>query len=193
MQALGGLQAAWELWERALIPSLMSGSGTWLGKCQMAVNLCDDIQNFFWRVMLRVPESCPKVALRCETKMMGMKWRLWQEKVLLLMRIKKHEKGTLCRDVYEEGKLKEWPGLGKEVTEICQVIGIPDVNNVVVSKHDVKRAISKHHYSDMINTVEGQTKLEDIKGDDFKGVPEYFYDRSVENQNSYGSQYTWQF
>ena len=31
MQALGVLQAAWELWERALIPSLMSGSGTWLG------------------------------------------------------------------------------------------------------------------------------------------------------------------
>ena len=32
MQAMGGLMAARELWERALIPSLLSGSGTWFGK-----------------------------------------------------------------------------------------------------------------------------------------------------------------
>ena len=29
MQAMGGLMAAWELWEKALIPSLLSGAGTW--------------------------------------------------------------------------------------------------------------------------------------------------------------------
>ena len=64
MQALGGLRAAWELWEKALIPSLLSGSGTWFGVCDQAVDLCDDLQNFFWRVMLMVPESCPKVVIR---------------------------------------------------------------------------------------------------------------------------------
>ena len=25
-----------------------------------AVDLCDNIQNFYWRVMMTVPESCPK-------------------------------------------------------------------------------------------------------------------------------------
>ena len=43
MQALGGLWAAWELWEKALIPSLLSGSGTWFGVCDQAVDLCDDL------------------------------------------------------------------------------------------------------------------------------------------------------
>ena len=76
MQAMGGLMAARELWERALIPSLLSGAGTWIGDCQEAIDICDDLQNFFWRVILRVPESCPKVALRCETKMLGIKWRV---------------------------------------------------------------------------------------------------------------------
>ena len=33
MQAIGGLMAARELWERALIPSLLSGAGTWTGDC----------------------------------------------------------------------------------------------------------------------------------------------------------------
>ena len=30
--AIGGLAAAWELWERALLPSLLSGAPTWLGR-----------------------------------------------------------------------------------------------------------------------------------------------------------------
>ena len=29
MQAIGGMMTAWELWERAMIPSLLSGAGTW--------------------------------------------------------------------------------------------------------------------------------------------------------------------
>ena len=28
MQAVGGMMAAWELWEKALIPNLLSGAGT---------------------------------------------------------------------------------------------------------------------------------------------------------------------
>ena len=76
MQAMGGMRAAWELWERALIPSLLSGAGTLFGKCQMRVDLCDGIQNCFWRFMMQVPKSCPKVALRCEKQMIGMKWRI---------------------------------------------------------------------------------------------------------------------
>ena len=106
MQAICGLMAASELWERALIPSLLSGAGTWIGDCKEAIDICDELQNFFWRVILRVPESCPKVALRCETKMLGMKWRVWQEKLFLLMRIRKHEEGVLCRQIYEEAKAR---------------------------------------------------------------------------------------
>ena len=99
MQMMGGMMAAWELWEKALIPSLLNGSGTWICEGKKTVNLCDDLQNFFWRVMLCVPESCPKVALRCETGMIGMKWRIWQEKILLLIRIKSHGLDALCHQV----------------------------------------------------------------------------------------------
>ena len=47
MQALAGCMAAWELWEHALLPSLLAGAGTWLGEIQATVDLCDSIQNFF--------------------------------------------------------------------------------------------------------------------------------------------------
>ena len=162
-------------------PSLLSGAGTWLGGCTTAVELCNDVQNFFWRVMLGVLESCPKIALQCETKMIGMKWRVWQEKILLLLRIKSHDADVLCRKVYDEGVKNGWPGLWKEVTQICEEIGIPDVNYVKVSKHDIKKAIFENHYNDMVKIVKTKTKLENIQDEDFHEIQDYFGDKSVEN------------
>ena len=173
--------AARELWERALLPSLLNGAATWFGDCQKTVNLCDDLQNFFWRVILTVPESCPKVALRCETNMLGMKWRIWQEKLLLILRIKNHGNETLCKQVYEEGKKNGWPGLGQDAEKICRMLEIPDVNYSDISKQDVRKAIFEHHRKDMIEEVRSKTKLDDIKEEDFKEVQSYFNDKSVEN------------
>ena len=51
MQAIGGMMAAWELWEEAIIPSLLSGSDTCFGKCQDTVYLCYDLHNFFVWIM----------------------------------------------------------------------------------------------------------------------------------------------
>ena len=132
-------------------------------------------------VILMVPESCPKVALRCETKMIGMKWRIWQEKILLLLRIKKHNEEALCRQVYEEGRSRGWPGLGQEVSAICKELGIADVNEQMVSKCDVKKAIFENHYNEMVEKVKKQTKLEDIKEEDFRELQPYSDDKSVDN------------
>ena len=48
MQAVGGMMASWILWERALIPSLLSGAGTWFGikDSKKAIDMCDNLQNF---------------------------------------------------------------------------------------------------------------------------------------------------
>ena len=71
MQAISGMMAARELWERAMVPSLLSGAGTWLGASTTEIEMCDKIQDIFWRVMFEVPESCPRIALRAETRMVG--------------------------------------------------------------------------------------------------------------------------
>ena len=105
--------------------------------------------------------------MRSETKMLGMKWRVWQEKVLLLIRIRNHDDETLCKQIYEEGKAKGWPGLGKEVSEICKAINIPDVNNEGVQKAAVKKAIFNHHYAALTEEIGKMTKLEPVKNDDF--------------------------
>ena len=100
--------------------------------------------------------------------------------ILLLVRIKNQEEGTLCREVYEEGKTNDWPGLGQDVANICRNLGIPDVNNVMMSKQDIKKAIFENHYEDMVNTIKTKSKLDEIKDDDFKEVQPYFHEKSIE-------------
>ena len=78
MQAMVGLMAAWELWDKAILPSLLSDASTGIGIIKDTENL--SLQNFYWRVILKVPESCPKLALKCETKIIDMKWRIWETK-----------------------------------------------------------------------------------------------------------------
>ena len=181
MQALSGCMAAWELWEHALLPSLLSGAGTWLGDVSKTVDLCDSIQNFFWRLILELPESCPKVALRSETRMIGMKWRVWEAKCLQLKQIQKLEDTALAKKVCGVAEDRGWPGLQQEVKEICAQIGIPDMNKSDIPKWQIKEAIFYSHYTSMKNEMESSTKLEDIKNDDFRKIQPYFLEKSVAN------------
>ena len=98
-----------------------------------------------------------------------------------MIRIKSHGLDTLCRQVYEEGVRHDWPGLGKEVTKICDEIGIADVNNSMVAKSEIKKAIINHHYEEMTIEVKKKTKLEYIKNEDLRKVQKYFEEKSAEN------------
>ena len=133
--------AAWEFWEHALLPSLLSGAGTWLGEIQEAVDLCDSLQNFFWRLILEVPESCPKVSLRSEPNMIGAKWRIWEAKCLLLKQIQLLEDTALAKRICQEAEARGWPGLYQEVREICKQVGLKDITKYNISKSQIKEAI----------------------------------------------------
>ena len=65
--------------------------------------------------------------------------------------------------------------------EICEQIGIPDVNIVEVEKNVVKDAIYNNHYKEMIEEVKSKKKLDNIKDEDFSEIQQYFTEKSVEN------------
>ena len=131
--------------------------------------------------MLNVPESCPKIALICQTPMICLKWRIWLEKCLMLIRIKNLKDGSLAKNILEEGDMNDWPGLSQEVQLICQEIGIPDINCTEVAKTDIKEAIFYNHYNMMKMKLEESKKLHDIKDENFTQVQNYFNGKSVEN------------
>ena len=125
-----------------------------LGDVGEAVDLCDSIQNFFWRLILEVPESCPKVALRSETRMIGMKWRVWEAKCFQLKQLQQLEDKALAKRVCWVAEARGWPGLVQEVREICSKIGLPDLSKSDVSKQQIKEAIFYSHYISMKKEIE---------------------------------------
>ena len=180
MAALGGLMGAWVLWERALVPSLLAGCCNWVNISQKTVDQLDNLQNLYIRVQMRTPQSCTKVMLRAEVSMLAMKQRLWMEKVKFIQRLKRME-NSLAKEVYQEQRQHDWPGLAKEVTEICKELGIEDVNEKEVSKETVEEEIFYHHYKELKKEMDSKEKCKDIKHEDFREVQSYMKTNSIEN------------
>ena len=116
MQAVGGMVSAWELWNLAIIPSLLSNCGVWTEISEKAVERLEDLQNVFIRRVLQVPVSTPKVSLRSETGMLSMKLRIWASKVKMVMALRMMDKKFLARQVYDEQVRQGWPGRLCELT-----------------------------------------------------------------------------
>ena len=132
-------------------------------------------------VMLEMQQSCPRIALRAETRMIGMKHRVWMQKLLLLRRIEKQNKETLSRKILDEQQANQWPGLAAEVKVICMELGIPDINGREVYEGEVKKAILVHHDRQLLEDVEISKKMRQNSGDNFKDVQEYLKGKSVEH------------
>ena len=102
MQAVGGLMGAWDLWNMAIIPSLLNNCGVWTEIDEKTVQRLEDLQNTYVRRVLHVPLSTPKVSLRSETGLLSIKHRIWEEKIRMIMAMKEMGPNFLARKVYEE-------------------------------------------------------------------------------------------
>jgi hypothetical protein len=180
MQAMGGMMAAKVLLERALLPSLMSGACNWIGVKKVTEEECDIMIYLYWRIMFKVPEGTPKVALLAETATMRTRWRIWEAKILMVMRLQKQDVSSLARQVYEQQLALGWPGLAKEVSEICATIGLRDVNYYKVEKEKVQEMIFFHHYKDLKEELDKSQKMEGIKHEDYRVAQSYIGDKSIE-------------
>ena len=113
--------------------------------------------------------------------MMGMKHRIWLEKTMLLKRIKGQKTDSLSKQILEEQKSNKWPGLSQEVTNICEEINIPDINDCEISAREIKQAVFDHHYAEIKSKISSSKKMMSHKDENFKEVQDYMRGKSVEN------------
>ena len=73
----------------------------------------ESIQERYVRLMLEVPVSTPKIALRAETGLLSMKHRIWGEKVNVFSSQKRSQDG-LAKQVYQEQLEQDWLDLPKK-------------------------------------------------------------------------------
>ena len=64
MQAVGGFEAALDLFESCIVPSLLANCGTWTQIEKKTVEKLDALQDMYGRVILKVPQSTPKLSIR---------------------------------------------------------------------------------------------------------------------------------
>ena len=131
-----------------------------------------------------VSDSTVKIGLIAETSSLRTKWRIWEAKLMFVKRLLRMETKTLARQVYERQLKLKLPGLAREVTEICDIIKIPDVNYYEVRKEKIIEHVFYHHYKDMKETMEKSSKMEKVKHEDFTVEQSYMHCKSIESSRT---------
>ena len=117
--------------------------------------------------------------LRAQTTSSKMKQRIWKMKLLLAKMILSQER-SVAKDIYQEQIKCDWPWLAAEIKDICENVGVSNLNEDEVSKEELEDGIYYHHYKEMKLEGCGYKKLEAVKKDDFTKLPEYMNEKSVD-------------
>ena len=114
LQMIGGIKCGMDIWELAIIPSLLNNCSTWVETSSQSVDKLNKLQNIFLQTLFAVGQSCHSPALCWDTATLQMKVRIDQAKLNLLHHIKNLDKDTLAKQVYDEQSSHGWPGLVSE-------------------------------------------------------------------------------
>ena len=170
-QAVGGMATALVLWEACCLPSLLHGAGTWTEINTKTVKQLNSLQYWFLRLALQVGPGSPKPSLLWDMGVLDMGLRVWIEKAMLVLHVRKLEEGSLARRVYEEQVTKEWPGLAQEVDQICRELGVESALTTKMSKKVYRsKLISACHTKNeerIKYESEGKVKCERILAEEY--------------------------
>ena len=110
--------------------------------------------------------------------------RIWIEKIMLALHIKRLDDGSLAGKVYREQKLRKWPGLALEVDDICDKLAVENVNSTKLSakayRREVVEACHKINEDRLRKQAEGKTKCDRIDADTY-GKKSYISDNRIFN------------
>ena len=130
---VGGMETAILLWEACCISSLLHGAGTWTDLSGSTEKSLNSLQLWYLRLVLQVGPGAPLASLLWDFGMLDMGLRVWIEKIMLALHIRRLDDRSLAGKVYKEQKLNKWPGLSQEVDDICQKLSVQNVNSTKLS------------------------------------------------------------
>ena len=185
--SVGAVEVGLVLWEAAMLPTCLYNCSAWTEMGKVAENKLEDLQYQFLRLLLAVPRSCPKVALRQQTGMLSMRYRVWVEEIMFVHHLRRLDSQSLASRVYHEQLSNGWPGLTKEVTDICTDLLIESVHDTNLDKKEYKKVVLTacvdRDRMEMKQVMEEMSKCEDIINNDFK-AQHYILSNTLVNQES---------
>ena len=169
------MAGAWDLWERAIIPSLLANSGSWIGN--KTYKTLNELQYTYLRMIYSCPPSTPLLTLRIQAGMLDVQHRIWVEKVSLVARIwhSSREEENLCREVLEVQLTMGWPGIIKEVQNICKTVGLEDVMKQYLGREKILEYVQFYDMKIAKEKMQPQEKCKWIRDRDYRYVRPYMY------------------
>ena len=139
----GGMVTASLLWEVCCVPSLIHGAGTWVEISPGTEQRLNQIQQWFWRLILQVGPGAPLASLAWDTACMDMKLRVWIEKLMLVLHLRTLGEDALAHVTYQEQRAEGWPGLAAEAESICQELQVESCNVTQCGKKEYRKIVTE--------------------------------------------------
>ena len=127
MHTIGGLLCGLDIFNMAVIPMLLYNAKVFTEIDQETLKEFDKIQNLFLSILLAVPLSCPHAAMSWDTVSMSMENRIYEQKLNFICHLKELNDEALAKQIFNEQRENNWPGLAKEAKEICKIVYLPDI------------------------------------------------------------------
>ena len=132
----------------------------------------EELQDMFLKLVLKTPGSTPKPALKFETGTMPMKYRIYERKLLFANRILRSEGESLAKEVLCKQDELQWPGLAKEVKDICVELDLPNIMKENIPtlqwKKAVKEACNIAATKELKKSMEDMSKVKHLVNEDFE-------------------------
>ena len=170
-EVVGGMETALLLWETCCISSMLHGSGSWTAMSVETERKLNGLQRWFIRLVLQVGPGAPLASLLWDFGLLDMELRIWVEKLMLALHVRRLGDETLAKKIYKEQKSNEWPGLVKETNEICIKLFVENVHETKLSskayRKKVVEACHKLNEERLRKQAEGKEKCERIAGEKY--------------------------
>ena len=173
---LGGLDLGLQIWETALLPSLLHNSDTWFSMCKTSVQSLENLQNSLLRNLFAVPSSAPISVLHWDSGSLTMENRILKSKMLFLKHLVELGDEALAKQIFNKQKEKNMVGPLRELVEIMNMLKLPNIveKKEILSnkqwKSRVKQVIWKKNENELKSRLKEYSKLkgEDILEEDFE-------------------------
>ena len=168
IDALGGLKAGLDIYEYALLPSLLYNSDTWTKIDLETESRLEDLQNLMFRCLFAVPLSTPKPILRYELGHTSMKEKIHMRKLCFLHHLKHLAKNSLGAEFYDIQVKLKFPGLVNECRNLIRLYDLPNIIDLKIDhskqvwKKIVKDGIKKKSELILKGNMKEYSKLKEI-------------------------------
>ena len=136
MHSLGGIKVGLEIFNLAILPTLLYNADTWVQIEDKTINRLESLQKTLLRSLLCVPTSTPGPAINWDTGFISVNYRVFQKKLLFLFHLKHLDETSLANEIFELQKKFNTPGFVNEGRRLLERFSLP---NIIDEKHPISR------------------------------------------------------